>query len=130
MIIENALRIHLLAALTALLGNKIYYVTAPQDVETPYVVFFKVSEVRSVTLTGTGDTVNARIQFSIFADTYYETKQTAEQIKLALHGKCQETIGGAGGLSVSCQYEDETDLYESDSLTFHCAADYFIQFNE
>ena len=132
MIIENALRAELLlqAGLTALVGTKIYYVNAPQDVEAPYIVFSKVSEVRGVSLDGTGGAVNARVQFSIFADTYYETKLIAAQIKTALHGKCQELIGGVGGVNVSIQYEDEVDLYGSDSLAFHCAADYFIQFNE
>ena len=132
MIIENAIRLHLLAqpGLTALIGQKLYYVTAPQKVENPYVVFFKVSAVPEYSLTGHSGLINARFQFSIFADTYYETKLIATQIQLALQDKCNEVIGGVGGVNVSVQYENETDLYESDSLCFQCAADYFIQYNE
>lgn len=130
MIIENAIRNELLTPLSSFVGTRIYYATAPQDVDTPYVVFLKVSDVRDVSLTGTGNTVNARFQFSVYADTYYETKQIAEAIRDALQGKCQEVIGGVGGVTVNIQFEDETDIYDPGALIYHLAADYFIQYNE
>ena len=132
MIIENAIRLHLLAqpALVTLIGQKLYYVTAPQTVENPYVVFLKVSAVPEYSLTGHSGLINARFQFSIFADTYYETKLIAAQIQLALQDKCNEVIGGVGGVNVSVQFENEQDLYEAESGTFHCPVEYFIQYNE
>jgi len=130
MIIENALHIHLLAqsGLTALIGQKLYYVTAPQTVVAPYVVFFKVSAVPEYCLTGHCGLINARFQFSIFADTYHETKLISRQIQLALQDKCNQVIGGAGGVNVSVQFENEQDLFEAG--TFHCPVEYFIQYNE
>ena len=130
MIIENALHIHLLAqtGLTALIGQKLYYVTAPQTVVAPYVVFFKVSAVPEYCLTGHSGLINARFQFSIFADTYYETKLIARQIQLALQDKCNQVIGGVGGVNVSVQFENEQDLFEAG--IFHCPVEYFIQYNE
>ena len=130
MIIENALHIHLLAqtGLTALIGQKLYYVTAPQTVEEPYIVFFKVSAVPEYCLTGHCGLINARFQFSIFADTYYETKLISRQIQLALQDKCNQVIGGVGGVNVSVQFENEQDLFEAG--IFHCPVEYFIQYNE
>lgn len=132
MIIENALHIHLLAqaGLTALIGQKLYYVTAPQTVEEPYIVFFKVSAVPEYSLRGHSGLINARFQFSIFADTYYETKLIARQVQLALQDKCNQVIGGAGGVNVSVQFENEQDLFEAESGAFHCPVEYFIQYNE
>ena len=130
MIIENALHIHLLAqtGLTALIGQKLYYVTAPQTIVAPYVVFFKVSAVPEYCLTGHSGLINARFQFSIFADTYYETKLISRQIQLALQDKCNQVIGGVGGVNVSVQFENEQDLFEAG--IFHCPVEYFIQYNE
>jgi hypothetical protein len=132
MIIEDALQAHLIAqpGMAALVGTKIDYTRAPDKTETPYIVFQKVSDVRDVSLNASGDSVNARFQFSIFADTYYETKLISSQLRLALHKKNNEVIGGVGGVRVSAQFDDERDLYEVGSLYFHCAADYFIQYNE
>jgi len=130
MIIEHAIRSHLLAqsALVALIGQKLYYVTAPQTVDDPYVVFFKVSAVPEYSLTGHSKLINARFQFSIFANTYLMTKQIGAQIQLALQDKCNQVIGG--GVNVSVQFENEQDLYEAESGLFHCPVEYFIQYNE
>jgi hypothetical protein len=130
MIIENALRAHLVAqaGLTALVGQRIYYMNAPQNVKNPYIVLFKVSAVPEYSLTGHSGLINARFQFDIYADTYYETKQISEQIALAIQDKCNEVIGGVGGVNVSVQFENEQDLFELN--IFHCIVEYFIQYNE
>ena len=132
MYVEHALLKHLLAqsALTTLVGERIYYVNAPQDVETPYIVFFKVSATRERSLTGTSHLVTSRFQFSIFSETYYAAKQIAEQIQLALQDKNNEIIGGTGGVRVSIQYDNEQDLYESEVGLYHVPVEYLIDYNE
>lgn len=132
MYVEHALLKHLLAqaALSALVGERIYYVNAPQDVRTPYIVFFKVSATRERSLTGTSHFVNSRFQFSIFSETYYEAKQIAGQIQLALQDKNNEIIGGDNGVRVSIQYDNEQDLYESESGLYHIPVEYLIDYNE
>jgi hypothetical protein len=129
MIIENAIRAHLVdqAGLTALVSTRIYYMTAPQTVTNPYVVFFKVSAVPEYSLTGHSGLTTARFQFDIYADTYYETKLIAAQLATAIQDKCNEVIGGSSGVNVSVQQENEQDLYED---CFHCIVEYFIQYNE
>lgn len=132
MYVEHALLKHLQAqtALAALVGERIYYVNAPQDVQTPYVVFFKVSATRVRSLTASSHLVNARFQFSVFSETYYEAKQIAEQIQLALQDKNNEIIGGDNGVRVSIQYDNEQDLYESESGLYHIPVEYLIDYNE
>jgi hypothetical protein len=132
MYVEHALLKHLLAqsALAALVGEKIYYVNAPQEVANPYIVFFKVSAVRETSLTGTSHLVNSRFQFSIFSETYYQAKQIAEQIQLALQDKNNEVIGGTGGVRVSIQYDNEQDLYEPEAGLYHVPVEYLIYYNE
>lgn len=129
MIIEDAIQYHLTnyAGLSALVGTRIYYVTAPQNVATPYIVFFRVSSVPEYSLAGHSNLINARFQFDIYADTYYETRLIAAQIQLAIQDKCNEVIGGSGGVTVSVQQENEQDLYED---IYHCIVEYFIQYNE
>jgi len=132
MYVEHALLKHLLAqtALTALIGERLYYVIAPQDVQTPYIVFFKVSATRGRTLTASSHLVYSRFQFSIFSDTYYAAKQIAEQIQVALQDKNNEIIGGTGGVRVSIQYDGEQDLFEPETELYHVPVEYLIDYNE
>jgi len=132
MYVEHALLKHLLAqtALAALIEERLYYVTAPQDVQMPYVVFFKVSATRGRTLTASSHLVNSRFQFSIFSQTYYTAKQIAEQIQLALQDKNNEIIGGTGGVRVSIQYDGEQDLFEPETELYHVPVEYLIDYNE
>lgn len=130
--IEQALKKYLEAqsGLTALVGERIDYVRAPQDVAAPYLVFFKVSGPRVHSHDGVSDLANPRFQFSCFAGTYYEAKQVAEQVQTALDAY-SGTMGGAGGVSVgACFYENETDIYETDANLFHVAVDYLIWHEE
>ena len=132
MIIEQALLTELLAftGLTTLIGEKIYYVNAPQDVIAPYIVMTKISSVREHSHQGSSGLATARFQFSIFSTTYYEAKQIAEQIQLAIDGK-NEIIGTSPGVQAAILYENETDFYEPDPVNFfHIAVDYFVKHNE
>jgi hypothetical protein len=117
------------SALTALVSTRIYYVKAPQNVTEPYIVFFKVSAPREHTYDGAAGMVNARFQFSIFSETYYEAKQIAEQLQAALQGK-HEIIGTAPGVYAAITYDNETDMYETETGLYHIACDYTVMHSE
>jgi len=129
MLIEQALKIELetVTALTNLIEDKLYYVKAPQDVEEPYVIFFKVSAPREHSLDGAAGLATARFQFSIFTETYYEAKQIAQQIHLTLQGM-NKIIGGAGGVYVNILYDNEQDLTEDE--IFHIVQEFIVIHNE
>lgn len=132
MLIEQAIKTELTSttALTALVGQRIYYVKAPQDVEAPYIVFFKVTGPRVHSHDGASSLAHPRFQFSIFADTYYMAKQIAEQLQTALQG-FNGTMGTGAGVEVGAVfYEDETDFWEKESKLYHVACDYIFWHTE
>jgi hypothetical protein len=131
-IIEQALLTYLQAqgGLTTLVGaspnTRIYYSRAPQDVTESYIVFFKVSSPRSHSYSGSSHLAESRFQFSIFAETYKETKDIAAQLQTALDCKTGN-IGTAPGVDMGAAFLDnETDLYESETGLYHCALDFRI----
>jgi len=132
MIIEQAI-LTLLAGtsgVTALVSNRIYYVQAPQKVDTPYIVFFKVSGNRDHTHDGATGLANPRFQVDIFGETYLSVKDVAAQVQAALQGY-SGTMGGAGGVAVNgCFYEDENDFYGETTKLYHIAQDYILWHRE
>ncbi len=132
MYIEQALLTYLLtqAGLTALVNEKIYYVEAPQDIETPYIVMSKVSSVREHSHQGSSHLATARFQFSTYASSYYLAKQIAEQLQTALQG-ISGVKGTAPGVRIgSCLYDGESDFYEDETKLYHIAADYMVMHEE
>ncbi len=136
MMIEQALHTELAGAtgLTALVGERIYFRKAPQDVSKPYLVFFKVSAPREHSHDGASGLVASRWQFSCFATSYKEAKDVVQQVQAELQA-FSGVMGGAGGVYVGAAfYMDENDYYESGARTesdlYHIAADYRIWHEE
>lgn len=130
--IEQALKRHMEAQgdLTALVGERIYYVRAPQDVDTPYLVFFKVTALRPHSHEGGSGLAYSRFQLSCFANSYYEAKQMAWALQAALQG-FSGTMGGAEGTEIGgCFYDNEQDNYEPEMRLYHIAVDYLIWHRE
>ncbi|MCK9569546.1 DUF3168 domain-containing protein [Candidatus Pacearchaeota archaeon] len=127
MFIEYALKSFLdgQADLTSLISGRLYYNSAPRDVATPYVVMTKISENLEQSLSGDSHLSVARIQFSIFADSYYDTRLIGAQIKSSLLGQ----TGPTGDNSVyigDIQLDNETDIYDS----YHMLAmDFMVMYN-
>lgn len=132
MLIEQAILNELAgtAGLTAIVGQRIYYVKAPQDVTVPYVVLFKVSGVREHSHDGASGLGNPRFQVSCFAETYYQAKQIAQQVQSALQG-FSGTMGGEGGTPVGASfYANEMDIYEEATKLYHVALDFMLWHSE
>lgn len=128
MTIEQALMTYLLAqtGITTLVGQRIYFVRAPQETETPYIAISKIDAPREHSHDGSSQLAHPRFQFSIFADTYGEIKPIAAALQTALQGYTG-TMGGAGGVFVgNCLYDNETDLDPGEQGLFGVACDYII----
>lgn len=103
------------AAVTALVGSgsnaRIYAMTAPQRVTTPYVTYQRISGERWRTMDGPTGMAQPRIQVDAFATTYAGTKALGTAVRQALDGY-RGTIGGVrvGGIAIMT----DMDLYESD----------------
>ena len=127
MTIEQALLTKLLAtpALTALTGQKIYYVKAPQNVIAPYLTYQKISEQVAHSHQGYSHLKECRIQFSAFSTTYMGAKAINAQIFAALDG----LVGMMGGIEVgACLQEDEVDMYDAETSLHYCPVDYMITY--
>ena len=132
MIIEQAIltELNTFVGLIALVGTRIYYIRAPQAVIEPYIVFFKVSAQRGYHTIADDGIVSSRFQFSVFSTTYYEAKQITAQISLALP-RGPANIGTTPGVDIGgIFYNDETDLFESETQLFHIACDYLVNYYE
>lgn len=81
MTIEEAIY-HRLSTLLPDLSNRFYPVSAPQMLALPYVVYKRISTIRSPTLTDQGSREVA-IQFDIYARTYPEMRTIREDIRVA-----------------------------------------------
>lgn len=111
--------------ISTLCDERIYYVSAPQDVTLPYIVFFKVSALREHSHDGASGLARIRIQFSIFADTYLEAKEIAQTLQVILQGYS----GISEGVNINgIFYENETDFYEEGR--YYVNADYIIWHKE
>ncbi len=119
--IEHAIR----SLISGLCSGRVYYVTAPQDTETPYIVFIKVSGPREHSHDGASNLAIVRMQFSIFSTTYKSAKETAQALQAIL----QSYQGTSEGVYIySSTYDNEVDFYEND--LFHVAVDYKIAHKE
>ena len=127
--IESALLTQMLAtsALTNLVGQRIYYSNAPQHVDKPYIVFFKISGKRDQTQTAAMAFCNASIQFSVFAETYTSAKAVAAQIQALF----QSYSGTLSSTHINAAfYDNETDFYEQDTQLHHIALDFSFCYEE
>lgn len=132
MFIEEAILTELLLkpAITDLVGKRIYYVKAPQDVAIPYLVFQKISEISTHSHQGYSHLKEARFQFSAFATTYIGSKTINAQLQTILDG-FTGVMGGSGGLEIGlCLLDDETDLYEPEYKLHYSPVEYLIAYND
>ena len=128
--IEQAFQLELMetTTLTTIIQNRAYYVKAPIDVDTPYVVIHSISNipVRPYFASATGKEAT-RIQVSIFATTYTSCKAISVAIKTGLDG-FSGTMGTTGVVVGGCFYDNEYDLSFEDSplLLYGVGIDFII----
>lgn len=127
--IETALSTYLLAqtGITGLVGQRVYFVQAPQDTAKPYLVINKISGTRENSREANTHLAHPRFQLTAFAETYGACKSIIAAVQTALQGYTG-TMGGAGGVAVGAVfYEDENDLDPGpNNELYGVAADYII----
>lgn len=115
------------SGVTALVSDRIYFVRADQDVETPYIVVTKISGVREHSHDGSSELAHPRFQISVFGTTYSSCKSVTAAVQAALQGY----KGAMSDVTVGAVfYDNETDTYESDTGLFQIITDYTIWHTE
>ena len=109
------------AGLAALVGDRIYPVTAPQNVALPYCVYMRVSNVREYSHAGYSTLHRARMQVTCFAESYAQVKQTAAKVIAAL-----EAWPGADENVLAALHQGERDVYDPSTGIYYVPVDFFV----
>lgn len=128
MTIESTIftRLQAVSGLTALIGSspcRAYFGKAPKDPDTPYMVWFRVSEQRDSAMGSDIGVVRGRYQFSIFDATADGASAVAEQLRQALQ---RWRNSGSGTTVQDTYFLTRQDLYEDDAKLHHAALDFEI----
>jgi hypothetical protein len=131
---SKALRARLIddATMFGLVGNRIYPGRAPQKPTMPYVVYHRISTVRSATLdTGNTKVPEVRMQVDVVATTQSEVETILNQMRLVMDN-FRGTSSGVTVLGVSVDDEqDQPEFYEgSDTVFYHSSLDFSIIYRE
>ncbi len=116
------------AGLTALVSTRVYPVTLPQGATLPAVTFMRVSSRRMRTFGSARMGRVARVQLTVWAESYASRQAVAGQIIAALEGY-DGTMGGVSGVVVlAVQGENEIDDYEPTAKVWQGALDFMITY--
>lgn len=100
------------SAVTLLVGNRVYYVKAPQNVLRPYVVYTLISGVPQNQLDGTPGIENYRVQIDAYVD-----ETAGPDAAKALFKACRDELewdNRAHCISENfIDFEDDTKLYRA-----------------
>lgn len=107
------------AGLSALVGDRIYPVRAPQGVTAPFCVYTKISNNRQYAMGGYANVQRHRFQVSCYGATYSSAKNVAAQVTAALEAWVANEIKAAFAIN-------EIDMYEKDTGLYHIPVDFYI----
>jgi len=111
------------AAVSAIVGDRIYPVRLPDEVMLPALVYLKASCIRYASHGGPSKLASSRFQLDCYSPDYLEAKRLALAAVSALHGKKNGDIQAAFS-------ENETDGFSADDNVFRVTADVLIWHTE
>jgi hypothetical protein len=131
---SKALRARLIddATMSTLVGTRIYPGRAPQKPIMPYIVYHRISTVRSATLDiGNAKVPEVRIQCDVIASSQSEVEAVLNQMRLVMDN-FRGTSSGVTILGVSVDDEQDQPEYieGSDSVFYHSSLDFSIIYRE
>jgi hypothetical protein len=127
--IEHAVRTILKSddGVSAIAGDRIYYLVAPEKTPAPYIVISGVAKAADHTHDGPSGLREARIQVSAFADSYLDVSDLTQAVKDCLDG----FTGQSEGVTIEkCLYINEVDMYEPNTGLQFKPSDYEIYYKE
>ena len=103
------------AAVSTLVGARIYPLAAPQNPTYPLITYQRISGPRWTTMDGPTGMAQPRIQVDAFATTYAGAKALATAIRTTLDGhRGTVTVTGGTVRVGGIRLETDQDLYEAD----------------
>jgi hypothetical protein len=116
-------RLTTFAALSALIGARVYPGRLPVGATLPAVTYQRVSGRHEYAQTGPAGLARPRFQLDAWATTYAQADQVAAQVRAALSGY----TGTVLGVPINGAFLDtEMDLWDAATETWHHTTDVFI----
>ena len=115
------------AAISALVGDRVYALTLPQNEVFPAIQYQIISDTGDYVMDGEDGVNNTRMQIGAWADSYAAAKDLSEKIRAALSGY----IGAAGvDIQAIFRVNEDPDLEEliNGKNRFRISTDYLIHF--
>lgn len=111
------------SGLTALVGTRIYPNRIPQETAMPAVDYQRISGPRLHAMGGGPGLTYPRFQVNSWSDDYLESKNVAEEVRLAL----QDYTGTIASTVIQwIIFEDDHDIPDPQGIKFHVASDFTI----
>jgi len=131
---SKALRARLIddATMSGYVGTRIYPGRAPQKPVMPYIVYHRISTIRSATLdAGNTKVPEVRMQCDVIATTQSEVETIMNQMRIVMDN-FRGTSAGVTILGVSVSDEqDQPEYFEgSDTVFYHSSLDFSIIYRE
>jgi len=111
------------AAIAALVGTRVYPLTAEQGASLPLLVYQRVSTPREVSQSGSSGLAHPRFQISCLAASYGDAVALANAVVAALNG--YKGTFGAGSIQASF-VDTELDVYDFDTNRYRRIVDVII----
>lgn len=73
-------------------GSRVHPLVAPQNTQTPYITYQRISSLDTGAIDGTKSLDMARFQIKVFAKTYKESVMISEAVKTAMSGKGNQAM--------------------------------------
>lgn len=105
--------------ISGIIGNRLYPGWIPKNATLPSVAYLNVSRPAHHDI----DVTYPRVQFSIFSKRYDEAKEIASEFK-SLLSRFKGEMGNTNIIQIA--YQNEYDMYEQDTSTYHIAIDFKI----
>ena len=112
------------AAVTALVGTRIYKAQAKQFDSVPFIVYFKISTNPAQAKSGPSKLDTLRVQVSLYHSDGTAIDVLAETVRTALD-RYSGTVGAYNVDSIS--FLDDADNRDPDTKYYHIAQDYQIR---
>lgn len=116
-----------IAALDAIIGDRLYPVEAPQGVALPFGVFTQISAGEDITHGGKNGWGEMRISYDFYSATFHEVVDAARALRAEFEGA---SLNIATSIEVCwCEVESEFDDYDSDEGIYRRSMDLLFKYN-
>jgi len=109
----------------AIVGDRIYPLMTPEEGKYPAISFFRIDGPREHALDGPAGLARPRMQVDVWANDYRTARNAIEAVIAALDGY----RGTAAGVFIAgILAQNDHDIFEGRTRTYHCAADFQIMY--